>query len=72
MITTVTRKHRHEMEQAVSDLLQRGFKVIYGPAERKSVTTSRDCYSYSRGGYQALNKGTASCWIAKLERVDEL
>jgi hypothetical protein len=71
MITTVTRKHRHEMERAIADLLQRGFTIIYGPELHSTDTVQRGSYNYRRSRYESLSKGTASCWIAKLERKDK-
>jgi len=71
MITTVHRRHHHEMERAINDLLQRGFTLIYGPEEKKTFTATRGNYNYRRGRYESVDKGTASCWIAKLEKVDK-
>jgi hypothetical protein len=68
MITTVTRRHEHEMTQAIGDLIERGFTVIYGPEEKKINTTTRGNYNYRRGRYQSVDKGTASFWIAKLKK----
>ena len=59
------------MTQAINDLLERGFTLIYGPEQKKATTTSRGNYNYRRSRYQSVETGTSSCWIAKLEKEDK-
>jgi hypothetical protein len=68
MITTVTRRYKHEAEMAINDLEKRGFKVVYPLTE-----LSREGKRFSSDKYNRkifLENTSSSCWIAKLERKE--
>lgn len=67
--TIIRRQRKHEAEQAISDLLERGFIIIKPLAEvtRDGKTFSRD--SYGRRIFQGNN--FTSCWTAVMRRVAE-
>jgi hypothetical protein len=68
MITTVTRRYKHEAEMAIDDLEKRGFKVVYPLTElsREGKRFSSD--EYNRKVF--LENTYSSCWIARLERKE--
>jgi hypothetical protein len=64
---TIHRRHKHEAEQAISDILERGYTIIYDLEQ-----VSRDGKSFSRDsfGRRVFQQNTfSSCWVAKLRRV---
>jgi hypothetical protein len=69
MIPIVIRRQRkHEAEQAIADLLKRGFEVVYPLTEIK-----RDGKQFSRDSFNrkifVQNIGS-SCWVAKLRKIE--
>jgi hypothetical protein len=63
----IHRKKEKEMTQAIKDLTDRGFKVIYGPVYKESTGKQFSRDSYGRAIF--LNSTQNSVWIAKLQRV---
>jgi hypothetical protein len=68
LITTIKRYTETEILQAIDDLVEREFTLIYGPSEIKVDTTRRGNYNYRRSRYESMDKGTTSFWLAKLEK----
>lgn len=64
----IHRSNRDEAEQAISDLMQRGFEVIYPLTEftRDGKAFGRDAYNRPVFAGNIFN----SCWIAKLRRIE--
>jgi hypothetical protein len=71
LITTIKRYTETEIQQAIDDLVERKFTLIYGPAEIKVDTTRRGNYNYKRSRYESMDRGTTSFWIAKLSVEDK-
>jgi hypothetical protein len=69
-VTTIHRKHEHEILQAVSDLEKRGYYLIYGPAEKTAAMTTRGSYDYQRSRYESIGASVASAWICKMRRSE--
>jgi hypothetical protein len=65
----VRRQRKYEAEQAIKDLEDRGFVLIYPLTELKSdgKTFTRD--SFNRKIF--VENTESSCWIAKLRKVEE-
>jgi hypothetical protein len=65
--TIIRQQRKHEAEQAISDLLERGFIIIKPLQEvtRDGKTFSRD--SYGRRIFQQNN--FTSCWMAVMRKV---
>jgi hypothetical protein len=65
----IRRQHKEEAEQAIKDLVERGFEVIFPLTEftRDGKRFSTD--SYNRKIFQ--ENTFSSCWIAKLKKVDD-
>lgn len=68
MITTITRRYKHEAEQAVSDLLARGWTITYDLTEIRNHGTTRGSYDYRKSRYTSVSGMVASCWVCKLEK----
>lgn len=64
----ITRKHRHEALQAISDLEERGYSVVYPLTEKTSNMTRLGTYNYRRGKYESVGASVASAWVAKMRR----
>jgi hypothetical protein len=65
---TITRQRKHEAEQAISDLVARGFEVVFPLTEisREGKVFDRD--SYNRKIF--VEHAHSSCWKAQLRKVD--
>ncbi|KYC92234.1 hypothetical protein B4102_3775 [Heyndrickxia sporothermodurans] len=64
---TITRRKRHEAEQAIKDLEARGFEIIYPLTE-----ISRDGKIFNTDSYNRkifVQNTFNSCWVAKMRRV---
>lgn len=64
----ICRQRKHEAEQAISDLVARGFEVVFPLTE-----ISRDGKIFDRDSFnrQVFVQNThSSCWKAKLRKVD--
>lgn len=66
---TIHRQHKHEAEQAIQDLEDRGFEVIFPLTEFGSDGKRFRTDSYGRKIF--VENTSSSCWIAKLRRVVE-
>ncbi|MBT2735163.1 hypothetical protein [Bacillus sp. ISL-7] len=66
---TIHRQRKHEAEQAIKDLEERGFVLIYPLTELKSdgKTFTRD--SFNRKIF--VENTESSCWVAKLRKVEK-
>lgn len=67
--TVIHRQRKYEAEQAISDLLERGFEVVYPLTEIKRDGKSFATDSYKRKIFQYNTY--SSCWIAKLRRLEQ-
>lgn len=64
----ITRKHKHEVEQAVNDLLAKGFELI---SPMKQLTSEgKEFKTDSRQRRIFVQNTENSCWMAKMRRVD--
>lgn len=65
----IRRKRKYEVVQAMIDLVQRGYEVVYGPQEIKSVGS---LFKRGRHNKMEFSRGTYSThWVAQLRRADE-
>lgn len=65
---TIRRQRKHEAEQAIEDLIKKGFEVIFPLTE-----FSRDGKIFDRDSFNRrvfVQNTQSSCWIAKLRKVD--
>lgn len=62
----IRRKRKYEAAQAMIDLVERGFQVVYPLTEitGEGKIFNRDTYNKVHFSHNTFN----SCWIAKLER----
>ncbi|MEH7157515.1 hypothetical protein [Neobacillus drentensis] len=65
----IRRQRKYEAEQAIKDLEDRGFVLIYPLTEFRSdgKTFTRD--SFNRKIF--VENTESSCWVAKLRKVEE-
>lgn len=66
---TIQRVREYEINQAIQDLTDRGFTLLYGPVMR-----SRDGKIFSRDDYgrKIFRENTQhSIWVARLQKVEE-
>jgi hypothetical protein len=64
----IRRQRKHEAEQAITDLIKRGFTVVYPLTELK-----RDGKTFTRDSFNRkifVENTESSCWIAKLKKVE--
>jgi hypothetical protein len=66
MITTITRRKKHEAELAFKDLEARGFKISFPLTEIKRDGKQFSSDAYSRKIFQ--HNTFTSCWRAQLRR----
>lgn len=66
----IRRQRRHEAEQAVSDLIDRGYVEIFPLTEfsRDGKTFDRD--SFNRRIFR--ENIFTSCWVAKMRKVEDV
>ena len=65
----IRRQRKHEAEQAIKDLLVRGFEIISPLKQESPQSEVLNHYSFEQKRYQV--KDFSSPWIAKLRRVVE-
>jgi hypothetical protein len=65
----IRRQYEHEAIQAIKDLEDRGFEVVYPLTEIKKDGKQFTRDSFNRKIF-VQNIGS-SCWIAKLQKVEE-
>jgi hypothetical protein len=66
---TIHRRHKHEAEMAVNDLMKRGYILSYPLTEKKANNTSLSGYNYRKGRYTSIQGSSTSVWFAKLKWV---
>ena len=67
--TTVTRRKKQEVEQAISDLQKRGFELV---APMKELFSDGKQFKRDSHNRRIFTGNTSrSCWIAKLRREIE-
>jgi hypothetical protein len=65
----ITRRHKHEAEQAIKDLEKRGFKVIYPLTE---ITNNGKQFTRDMFNRKIFVQNTfSSIWKAKLQKVED-
>ena len=66
---TIRRQRKHEAEQAIKDLEDRGFEIVFPLTEfaRDGKTFDRD--SFNRKIF--VENTFSSCWIAQMRKVGE-
>ena len=65
----IRRQRKHEAEQAIKDLLMRGFEIISPLKQEGQQSEVLNHYSFEQKRYQVVD--FSSPWIAKLRRVVE-
>lgn len=69
MLTTITRQRKYEAEQAIEDLLKRGFQVKVPLTE---ISREGKVFSTDTRCRKIFQRNTfSSCWKAVLEKVDK-
>jgi hypothetical protein len=64
----ITRQRKHEAEQAIEDLIKKGFEVTFPLTEFSSDGKIFDRDSFNRKVFVQNTQNT--CWKAKLRKVD--
>lgn len=64
----IRRQRKHEAEQAIRDLENKGFEVIYPLTEISSEGKLFDRDQYNRKIF--VENTFSSCWIAKLKKIE--
>lgn len=70
MMTTITRKRKHEAEQAIADLLARGWTITYDLTEIHHNGTARGTYDYRKSRYTSVQGMATSAWICRMKKED--
>lgn len=65
----IRRQRKHEAEQAIKDLEERGFVVVYPLTEIAGEGKLFDRDSYNRRIF--VENTHHSCWVAKMSRVSD-
>lgn len=63
----IRRQKKEEAEQAIRDLEERGFEVVFPLKEFFSAGKNFDTDEYNRKIF--VENSSSSCWMAKLSRV---
>lgn len=67
----VRRTHLQEIEQAVSDLLKRGFEIVYPITPTSKVKSESTEYNYRTNRYKNREVSIYTGYIAKLRREND-
>lgn len=63
----ITRRRKCEIDQAISDLVARGFELVKGPEQLFSEGKKFKTDDYKRKVF--MENKTSSCWKAQMRRV---
>ncbi|MGM9925187.1 MAG: hypothetical protein ACI35R_13160 [Bacillus sp. (in: firmicutes)] len=62
----ITRRRKYEIEQAVSELVAKGYELVHGPVELFSEGKKFRSDDYGRRVF--MENETSSCWKAQMKR----
>ncbi|PJN91382.1 hypothetical protein CVN76_05290 [Bacillus sp. mrc49] len=65
----IRRQRKHEAEQAIKDLLSRGFEIVSPLKQESPQSEVLNIYSFEQKRFQV--EDFSSPWIAKLRRIVE-
>lgn len=64
----IKRRRKHEAEQAIKELIDRGFELVHGPVQLYREGKQFSIDSFGRRKFEANTSN--GCWAAKLRRVE--